>query len=273
MTLPPLGIDISNLKFDVALLREAGKLKHRVFPNSAAGFSRLSAWLGKQVGRARACLEATGAYSEALATTCTSGARRLGRQPRADQALRREPPLPRQDRRGRRHPHRPVLLGAVPARVEPLTAGGVRVTGAHPLTHRHAPRAPQAARPARLHPRHRRDDCGQDTRRDHGRETLRKRQAVSGLRRTPPRLHESGSRVKKRAKLSKVGAPRLRKALYSPAITAIEHNPYIKELGERLRRRGKCPIQVIGAAMRKLIHIACGVLKSGRPFDPEMKTA
>lgn len=79
--------------------------------------------------------------------------------------------------------------------------------------------------------------------------------------------------MKKRAKLSKVGAPRLRKALYSPAITAIKHNPYIEELGERLRRRGKCPIQVIGAAMRKLIHIAYGVLKSGRPFDPEMKTA
>jgi transposase len=31
-------------------------------------------------------------------------------------------------------------------------------------------------------------------------------------------------------------------------------------------------MQVIGAAMRKLIHIAYGVLKSGRPFDPEMKT-
>ncbi len=30
---------------------------------------------------------------------------------------------------------------------------------------------------------------------------------------------------------------------------------------------------VIGAAMRKLVHLAYGVLKSGRPFDPEMKTA
>jgi transposase len=25
---------------------------------------------------------------------------------------------------------------------------------------------------------------------------------------------------------------------------------------------------IIGAAMRKLIHIAYGVLKSGKPFDP-----
>ncbi|HEX8652907.1 MAG TPA: IS110 family transposase, partial [Pyrinomonadaceae bacterium] len=38
--------------------------------------------------------------------------------------------------------------------------------------------------------------------------------------------------------------------------------------------RGKCPMQIIGAAMRKLIHIAYGVLKSGRPFDPSLvKTA
>lgn len=69
MTLLPLGIDVSKLKFDVALLREGGKFKHRVFPNTPAGFSQLSAWLEKQqAGRVRACLEATGAYSDSLAT-------------------------------------------------------------------------------------------------------------------------------------------------------------------------------------------------------------
>ncbi|MCA1850563.1 MAG: transposase, partial [Acidobacteria bacterium] len=45
--------------------------------------------------------------------------------------------------------------------------------------------------------------------------------AFAGL---APRLHESGSSVRKRAKLSKAGAPRLRKALYFPAIAAIKHN-------------------------------------------------
>jgi transposase len=94
--------------------------------------------------------------------------------------------------------------------------------------------------------------------------------AFAGL---APRLHQSGSSVKKRARLSKVGAPRLRKALYFPAIAAIKYNPYIKVMSERLRARGLCPMQVIGAAMRKLIHIAYGVLRSGRPFDPELKNA
>jgi transposase len=99
-------------------------------------------------------------------------------------------------------------------------------------------------------------------------ESARQLAALAGL---APRLHESGSSVKKRAKLSKVGAPRLRKALYFPAIVAIKHNSYIKEMSERLRGRGKCPMQIIGAAMRKLVHLAYGVLKSGRPFDPGLK--
>ena len=94
--------------------------------------------------------------------------------------------------------------------------------------------------------------------------------AFAGL---APRLHESGSSVRRKARLSKTGAPRLRKALYFPAIVAIRHNPYVRALSERLKERGKCPMQIIGAAMRKLVHLAYGVLKSGKPFDPEMKTA
>jgi hypothetical protein len=57
-------------------------------------------------------------------------------------------------------------------------------------------------------------------------------------------------------------------SLVLPAIVATQHNPVIKAVSERLRERGKCPMQIIGAAMRKLIHIAFGVLKSGKPFDP-----
>jgi transposase len=89
-----------------------------------------------------------------------------------------------------------------------------------------------------------------------------------------PRLHESGTSIKRKARLSKMGAPRLRKALYFPAIVAIKHNPQIRALGMRMKGRGKCSMEIIAAAMRKLVHIAYGVLKSGRPFDPEMaKTA
>lgn len=95
--------------------------------------------------------------------------------------------------------------------------------------------------------------------------------AFAGL---TPRHNQSGTSVRGKSKLCKVGTARLRKALYFPAIVATQYNPVIKALSERLRQRGKCPMLIIGAAMRKLIHIAYGVLKSGKPFDPEYgKTA
>jgi transposase len=68
MDLFPLGIDISKAKFDVALLRPDGKLHHRVFHNSPAGFQQLSACLSKQKAHSiHAFMEATGTYGEALA--------------------------------------------------------------------------------------------------------------------------------------------------------------------------------------------------------------
>jgi transposase len=67
MTEPALGIDIAKLKFNVCLIQQSGKLKHKVFPNSETGFEQLKEWLAKQgVVRVHACLEATGTYSEAL---------------------------------------------------------------------------------------------------------------------------------------------------------------------------------------------------------------
>ncbi len=89
-----------------------------------------------------------------------------------------------------------------------------------------------------------------------------------------PRHHQSGTSVRGKPRLCKVGAARLRKVLYFPAIVATQHNPIIKAMSERLRERGKCRMVIIGAAMRKLIHLAYGVLKSGKPFDPSYgKTA
>ena len=90
-----------------------------------------------------------------------------------------------------------------------------------------------------------------------------------------PRIRQSGSSVRGRCCLSKVGSSRLRKALYFPAIAALRFNPLVKALGERLKERGKAKMAVVGAAMRKLLHLCYGVLKSQRPFDPNIlvKTA
>ena len=84
-----------------------------------------------------------------------------------------------------------------------------------------------------------------------------------------PRERQSGSSIRGRVRLSKIGNARLRKALYFPAVTALRCSPFFQAWAEGLRRRGKSKMAVIGAAMRKLIHLAYGVLKTGKPFDPE----
>jgi transposase len=84
-----------------------------------------------------------------------------------------------------------------------------------------------------------------------------------------PRERQSGSSLRGRARLSKIGNARLRKALYFPAITALRCSPFFQAWAKGLQERGKCKMTVICAVMRKLLHLAYGVLKSEKPFDPE----
>ncbi|BCM94133.1 hypothetical protein IAD21_06036 [Abditibacteriota bacterium] len=55
-------------------------------------------------------------------------------------------------------------------------------------------------------------------------------------------------------------------------MTALRFNPVIQALGTRLEKQGKCKMLIIGAAMRKLLCLAYGVLKSGCPFNPLFAT-
>lgn len=88
--------------------------------------------------------------------------------------------------------------------------------------------------------------------------------AMAGLN---PCENRSGSSVHRKSRLSKRGHADIRKALYMPAITAIIHNPFIRDLAARLTKNSMPPLSIIGAAMHKLIRQAFGVLKSNRPFD------
>jgi transposase len=84
-----------------------------------------------------------------------------------------------------------------------------------------------------------------------------------------PRKQESGTSLK-RTNLSKLGNGRIRKALYFPAVVATRRNPIIKEFADRLKKNGKTKMQIVCAAMRKLLHQAFGVLKNNRSFDPNL---
>jgi transposase len=94
--------------------------------------------------------------------------------------------------------------------------------------------------------------------------------AFAGL---DPRQHESGSSVKGKPRLSKVGHAFLRKALYMPAMVTLYKTAWGKHFRERLAANGKPPKLIIGAMMRKLIHVAFGVLKSGKPFEAALHLA
>ena len=87
-----------------------------------------------------------------------------------------------------------------------------------------------------------------------------------------PKQRQSGSSVNGRTRLSKIGDARLRKAFYMPAISAKKYNPVVKAFCKRLEAAGKPTMLIIGAAMRKLVHLIYGVLKSGKAFDAALAT-
>jgi len=88
-----------------------------------------------------------------------------------------------------------------------------------------------------------------------------------------PAERQSGTSVRGKVMINKRGSRRLRKALYMPAVVAARYNSNVKELYQRLLSAGKKPICAIVACMRKLLHIAYGVLKSKKCFEPNWTNA
>ncbi len=84
-----------------------------------------------------------------------------------------------------------------------------------------------------------------------------------------PRHRLSGSSVRGKSSMSKIGNAQVRKSFFMPALVAMKYNPILIEMKERLLKAGKPKMLIVGAIMRKLIHIIYGVLKNGIPFDPE----
>lgn len=82
-----------------------------------------------------------------------------------------------------------------------------------------------------------------------------------------PVERQSGSSVMGRARLSKAGPARIRAVLYMAAVVATRHNPHVKAVYDRLLARGKSKMSALGAAMRKLVHLCFGVLKTRKPYQ------
>lgn len=84
-----------------------------------------------------------------------------------------------------------------------------------------------------------------------------------------PRQRSSGSSVRGRTMMSRTGHSAMRAALYMPALVARRHNPLLNSFAERLLATGMAKKAVIGAVMHKLAHLIYGVIRTGKPFDPQ----
>ena len=96
--------------------------------------------------------------------------------------------------------------------------------------------------------------------------TVRQWVAHAGL---DPRHFESGTSVHKPARISKKGNKHLRRALFMPALVAIQWEPNVNAFYEHLLERGKTKMQAIVAVMRKLLHSTYGMFKRDEDFQGE----
>ena len=81
-----------------------------------------------------------------------------------------------------------------------------------------------------------------------------------------PQIYESGSSVKGKNHICKMGMGAVRKVLYMAATSAIRCNKACKELYERLRAKGKPYKVALIAAVNKLVKQAFAIAKSGKPY-------
>jgi transposase len=324
MTHPVLGIDIAKLKFNVCLINIEGKLRHKLFSNTAAGFEQLSEWLSKQrVERLHVCLEATGTYGDAIALFLHQARHRVSvvnpaavkafagsrlsrtKTDRVDaeliarfclaQAPPAWSPLPPEVRELQALVRR--LEALIEMRVAEanrlssgLTVDVVRESVQAHLTYlkQEIKRTEELIRThINNHPTLKQQSQLLDSIPGIAATTAalllseitdikqyRSARQVTAYAGLVPRERQSGSSLRGRTRLSKIGNARLRRALYFPAITALRCSEFFQAWAKGLQERGKSKMSVICAVMRKLVHLAYGVLKHGKEFDPQWaKTA
>ena len=82
-----------------------------------------------------------------------------------------------------------------------------------------------------------------------------------------PTIRESGSSVKGRSRISKVGNKKLRNLLFLCAFSACKHNKACSEIYERIVGKGKSKKLALIAVSNKLLKQAFAIAKSGRAYD------
>ena len=82
-----------------------------------------------------------------------------------------------------------------------------------------------------------------------------------------PTIRQSGSSVKGRSRISKVGNKKLRNLLFLCSFSACKYNKACREIYERIVNKGKSKKLALMAVANKLLKQAFAIAKSGNPYD------
>lgn len=313
-----VGIDVSKLKFDVAVWMDKTKYKTKKFPNTPAGFNQLLKWL-MPYDSCHICMEATGNYSVPLATFLVDNGFEVSvENPSRIHAFGQSELSRNKTDQGDARMiarycalHSPALWSSPPLSERQLTAlvrhlrnleemkqmQENRLSAANEVIQPSITKVISAIKQEIKETKekiktHINNDphlkknkqllesipgigeilsssllayAGDMSKFSSSKEVV----AYAGLN---PKQCESGL-FRGRSRLSKTGHAELRRALYMPALAALSCNAIVKAQWERLLSRHKGGKVGVCAAMRKLLQLAYGVLKSGIPFDAKIALA
>ncbi|HEY1965901.1 MAG TPA: IS110 family transposase [Acidobacteriaceae bacterium] len=97
-----------------------------------------------------------------------------------------------------------------------------------------------------------------------GEMSVRQWVAHSGL---DPAHEVSGTSIHRPSRISRAGNRHLRRALYMPALVAVQRDRHMKAFYELLQSRHKAKLQALIAVARKLLHAIYGIFRSQTPYD------
>ena len=100
--------------------------------------------------------------------------------------------------------------------------------------------------------------------------TARQAAAYAGI---DPRQHESGSSVRRKPRISRMGHAFLRKTLYMPAMVAVSRTEWGKASRPASPRTENRLWPSPAPCAQSFVHVAAGILKSGKMFDPALHGA
>ena len=82
-----------------------------------------------------------------------------------------------------------------------------------------------------------------------------------------PTLRQSGSSVRGRSRITKIGNTKLRNLLFMCSFSASKHNKACREIYERIIAKGKSKKLALIAVCNKLLKQAFAIAKSGLPYE------